>query len=135
MVPEMKIIKEELRFEENLKKRLEFICEFSKVTPTFVNGSIRKIEKTNISYIEPHRVIVKDTIFLVFNYSNDVYISNLAKKIKLSELEDYIKQKYNNIYLTFIKILCIINIGNGETTNVVLPRKCVNSHLLVKVQM
>lgn len=72
----MKIIKEELRFEENLKKRLEFICEFSKVTPTFVNGSIRKIEKTNISYIEPHRVIVKDTTFLVFNYSNDVYISN-----------------------------------------------------------
>ena len=42
----MKIIKEELRFEENLKKRLEFICDFSKVTPTFINGSIRKIEKT-----------------------------------------------------------------------------------------
>ena len=39
----MKIIKEELRFEENLKKRLEFICEFSKVTPTFVNGSIINI--------------------------------------------------------------------------------------------
>ena len=46
MVLEMKIIKEELRFEENLKKRLEFICDFSKVTPTFINGSIRKIEKT-----------------------------------------------------------------------------------------
>ena len=88
----MKIIKEELRFEENLKKRLEFICEFSKVTPTFVNGSIRKIEKTNISYIEPHRVIVKDTTFLVFNYSNDVYISNLAKKIKLSELNAELMQ-------------------------------------------
>ena len=28
MVLEMKKIKEELRFEENLKKRLEFICEF-----------------------------------------------------------------------------------------------------------
>ena len=90
MVFEMQIIKQELRFEENLKKRLEFICEFSKVTPTFINGSIRKIDKTNISYIEPHRVIVKDTTFLVFNYSNDVYISNLTKKIKLSELEDYI---------------------------------------------
>ena len=70
MVLEMKIIKEELRFEENLKKRLEFICEFSKVIPTFVNGSIRKIDKTNISYIEPHRVIVKNTTFFVFNYSN-----------------------------------------------------------------
>ena len=85
------IIKEELQFEESLKKRLEFICEFSKVTPTFINSSIRKIEKTNISYIEPHKVIIKDTTFLVFNYSNDVYISNLTEKIKLSELEEYLK--------------------------------------------
>ena len=87
----MQIIKEELRFEESLKQRLEFICEFSKVTPTFINGSIRKIERTNLSYIEPHRVIIKNTTFLVFNYSNDIYISNLSKKIKLSELEDYLK--------------------------------------------
>ena len=87
----MKIIKQELQFEENLKQRLEFICEFSKITPTFINGSIRKIEKTNLTYIEPHRVIIKNITFLVFNYSNDVYISNLTKKIKLSELEEYIK--------------------------------------------
>ena len=38
----MKIIKQELEFVECLKQRLEFICEFSKVTPIFVNGSIRK---------------------------------------------------------------------------------------------
>ena len=88
----MNIIKEELQFEESLKQRLEFICQFSKVTPTFVNGSIRKIEKTNLSYIEPHRVIIKNTTFLVFNYSNDVYISNLSKKIKLSDLEEYLKR-------------------------------------------
>lgn len=31
----MKIIKQELQFEESLKQRLEFICEFSKVTPYF----------------------------------------------------------------------------------------------------
>ena len=91
MVQKMKIIKEELQFEESLKKRLEFICEFSKVTPIFINGSIRKIKKTNLSYIEPHRVIIKNITFLVFNYSNDVYISNLAKKIKISELENYLK--------------------------------------------
>ena len=68
----MQIIKKELQFEESLKQRLEFICEFSKVTPTFVNGSIRKIEKTNMHYIEKHRVIIKDITFLFFNYSNDV---------------------------------------------------------------
>ena len=88
----MNIIKEELQFEESLKQRLEFICEFSKVTPTFINGSIRKIENTNLSYIEPHRVIIKNTTFLVFNYSNDIYISNLVNKIHLSELEEYLKK-------------------------------------------
>ena len=87
----VKIIKQELEFEECLKQRLEFICEFSKVTPTFINGSIRKLDKTNLTYIEPHRVIIKNITFLVFNYSNDVYISNLTKKIKLSELEEYLK--------------------------------------------
>ncbi len=40
----MKIIKQELEFEECLKQIIEFICEFSKVTPTFINGSIRKLE-------------------------------------------------------------------------------------------
>ena len=88
----MKIIKQELQFEECLKQRLEFICEFAKVTPTFINGSIRKLEKTNLTYIEPHKVIIKSITFLVFNYSNDVYISNLSKKIKLSELEEYLKE-------------------------------------------
>ena len=85
----MQIVKEELQFEESLKQRLDFVCEFSKVTPIFINASIRKIDKTNLSYVEPHRVIIKNITLLVFNYSNDVYINNLAKKIKLSELEDY----------------------------------------------
>ena len=87
----MKIIKEELQFEESLKQRLEFICEFAKTKPTFINGSIRKLERTNLTYIEPHRMIIKNITFLVFNYSNDVYISNLTKKIKLAELEEYLK--------------------------------------------
>lgn len=42
-----KIIKQELPFEENLKQRFEFICEFSKVISTFVNGSIRKLKENN----------------------------------------------------------------------------------------
>ena len=79
MVLKLKIIKQELQFEECLKQRLEFICEFSKVSPTFIKCSIRKLEKTNLTYIEPHKVIIKSITFLVFNYSNDVYISNLSK--------------------------------------------------------
>ena len=87
----MKIIKQELQFEESLKQRLEFICEFSKVTPTFINGSIRKIDKTNLTYIEPHRIEIKDVTLLAFNYSDDLYVENFEKKIKLNDLEDFIK--------------------------------------------
>ena len=64
------IIKQEITIEESLKQRLEFICEFSHATPT---------------------LIIKGTTFLAFNYSNEIYIKNLSQKIKLSELEDYLK--------------------------------------------
>ena len=85
------IIKEELSLEESLRKKIEFICEFAKVQPTIINGSIRKIDKTNLTYIEPHRIIINDITFLAFNYSNEIFIENLSNKIKLFELENYIK--------------------------------------------
>ena len=85
------VIKQEVRMEESLRKRLEFICEFCHIKPTIINGSIRKIDKTNLTYIEPHRIIINNTTFLAFNYSNEIFIENLSNKIKLSELEDYLK--------------------------------------------
>ena len=88
----MKIIKQELQFDESLKQRLEFICEFSKVTPTFINGSIRKLEKTNLTYIEPHRVIIKDKLYLFFNEHDYFYIGDLRYKYHLSQLKDYISK-------------------------------------------
>ena len=48
------IIKQEITIEESLKQRLEFICEFSHTTPIFINGFIHKVDKTNLSYLEPH---------------------------------------------------------------------------------
>lgn len=85
------IIKEELSLEESLRKKIEFICNFTKNKPTIINGSIRKIDKTNLTYIESYRIIINNTTFLAFNYSNEIFIENLSNKIKLSELEDYLK--------------------------------------------
>ena len=85
------IIKEELSLEESLKKKIEFICDFTKTTPTIINGNIRKVDRTNLIYIEPHRIIINNITFLAFNYSNEIFIENLYNKIKLSELEDYLK--------------------------------------------
>ncbi len=88
----IKILKQEIPFEKSLKQRLEFICEFCKTTPTFINGSIRKIDKSNLNYVEPHRIIIKGITFLAFNYSTDIYIKNLKDKIELSDLEEYINK-------------------------------------------
>ena len=86
------IIKEELPIEESLRKKLELICEFAKTTPTIINGNIRKIDRTNLSYIEPHRIIIKGITFLAFNYSKTIYVGNLSNKLEINELESFIKQ-------------------------------------------
>ena len=87
----IKFIKKELEIEKSLKQRIMIICDFCNTTPIIINGSIRKIDKTNLTYIEPHRIYIKNNLYLAFNYSSDIYVNNLGKKIKLSELEDYIK--------------------------------------------
>lgn len=78
----MKIIKKEILMDEDLKQKLEIICSFANTKPTFINGSIRSIEKTNLNYIEPHRVIIKGITFLAFNYDKYIYIKNIRNKIK-----------------------------------------------------
>lgn len=84
----LNIIKEELLIEETLRKKLELICEFAKATPIIINGNIRKIDKTNLTYIEPNRIIIKNKTFLIFNFSNEIFIENLFNRIKLSELKE-----------------------------------------------
>ena len=85
------IIKQEVVIEESLKKKLELICAFSNTTLKIINGSIRKIDRTNLTYVEPHRIIINNITFLAFNYSTEIYIKNLSKKIQITELESYLK--------------------------------------------
>ena len=59
--------------------------------PILVKDFQDKIDNTNLSYIEPHRIIINDITFLAFNYSTEIYIKNLIKKIQITELESYLK--------------------------------------------
>ena len=85
------VTKKELAIEEELKRKIDFICGFCNAKPKFINGSIRTIDKTNLTYIEPHRVIIRGILFLFFNYSNEVYKDNLNNKIPINELGQYLK--------------------------------------------
>ena len=86
------ITKEKLEIDNELKKKIEIICSFCNTTPTIINGNIRKIDRSNLSYIEPHRIIIKGITFLAFNYSKTIYVGNLSNKLEISELESFIKQ-------------------------------------------
>lgn len=44
------LIKQEIEIDETLKRRLEIICDFCNTTPEIINGSIRKVDKTNEEY-------------------------------------------------------------------------------------
>ena len=69
----IKFIKKELEIEESLKQRIMIICDFCNTTPTIINGSIRKIDKTNLTYIEPHRIIIKDNLMHIYDYQKRNY--------------------------------------------------------------
>lgn len=86
------IVKKELELDDELKKKIEFICGFCNITPTIINGNIRKIDRTNLSYIEPHRIIIKGITFLTFNYSKTIYVGNLSNKLEINELKSFIKE-------------------------------------------
>ena len=97
------IIKEKIEIDESLVSRLNVICDFRNTTPIIENGSIRKIEHTNLTDIEPNRIIIKNKLYLAFNYSNEIYVHNLGKKIKLSELEKDIKENKILFILSTVK--------------------------------
>lgn len=100
----MQIITEKLEIEETLNKRIKNLLKFLNIKAKLQNCNIIHLSKTNLNYIEPHRIIIKGITFLAFNYSNEIFIGNLSKSIKLSVLENYINKLklYINV-LTFSK--------------------------------
>ena len=87
----VRVITQEIEIDESLKKKIEFICSFCNTTPIIENGSLRTIERTNLAYVEPHRIIIKGINFLAFNYETSIYVEDLSKRLLIKDLEEYIK--------------------------------------------
>lgn len=84
------IIKKEINMSKELLSKIEWTCKMKKVKPEIINGTLRIVEHTNLAYVEPHKVIIGDKLYLFFNEQKHFYIGNLKKKIPLSELSEYI---------------------------------------------
>ena len=58
-------------------------------------GNIINIPKTNIAYIEPHKLVINNITYLFFSECENVYINTLEESIFFHELENYIKMHKN----------------------------------------
>ena len=70
------ITTKELEIESELKKEIDFICDFCNTKPTIINDNIRNITRSNLS-LQPLRIIIKGITFLTFNYSKTLYVGCL----------------------------------------------------------
>ena len=89
----LKITKKEINMSKELLSKIEWACRLKfngKEQPNIMNGCLRMIEHTNLAYVEPHRVIIKDRLYLFFNEHDYFYVEDLITKYPLSKLQNYI---------------------------------------------
>ena len=84
------VIKKEIKISKELLSKIEWACAFSKTTPKIINGTLRIIKHTNLAYVEPHRVIINDKLYLFFNEHDYFYIGNLKNKYPLKNLKKFL---------------------------------------------
>lgn len=84
------IIKKEINMSKELLSKIEWTCRMKKVKPEIINGTLRIVEHTNLAYVEPHRVIIKDKLYLFFNEQDYFYIDSLENKYPLSKFNENI---------------------------------------------
>ncbi len=87
----MQIIKEKLDIDEVLEKRIKNTLKFLNIKSKIMKGNIIHIPKTNIAYIEPHKIIINNITYLFFNECGNVYINTLEEFIPFNDLEAHIK--------------------------------------------
>ena len=89
------IVKKKNKIKRELLSKIEWACSLNAIKlehEMIYEGCLRIIEHTNLAYVEPHRVIIKDKLYLFFNEHDYFYIGDLRYKYHLSQLKDYISK-------------------------------------------
>ena len=73
----LEIRKDIIPYDYEVKDRLEFICKYANRDARFFNGNVISIEKTNLYYVEPHKLYVGKHLILFFNYKKEDYYQTL----------------------------------------------------------
>ena len=80
-----------LEAEKKALKIIDMICRFACCKYSIKQGSIINIKGSNITYVSPHIITIKENNYLIFNGSDKVFINDYSKCIKLKDMEVHIK--------------------------------------------
>ena len=84
----------ELNISEELRKKVDMICKFAYVKPTYKNGNIRNIKGTNIA----DNVVEEITSYHGLGYYSDRDLHDIAADTpREEEINNYIYEQYYGI--------------------------------------
>lgn len=90
----MEFFSKKLVRSKEIENKIKFACSFNNAKCEFEQGRILTLDKTNISFIEPHRVIVsvKDKKILLLYFDKDnLFLYDRSMKITIAQLTDLLK--------------------------------------------
>lgn len=79
---------------EELENKIKFVCSYSSSKYEIIEGHIISIAKTNISFIEPHRIVItiKGKKLLVIYYDKDnMFLYDRRMPIDIKKLDTLLK--------------------------------------------
>ena len=96
----MKVKKEIIRTDKELVGKYRTIASFKGTQVQISDGSIRYIPKTNIAYIEPHRIkfLNDNNTYLIFGRtkSNKIFKNSLYNPVELTDFENKFRNSCKN---------------------------------------
>lgn len=87
--------------DESFEKRIEITCAMNGAKCEFIQGRIIDLDNTNVSFIEPHKVIIKikkyKLLVLYFNKDN-LFLYDRTIPITISKLTTLLKSIISGDY-------------------------------------
>lgn len=81
---------EKLIKDEELEKKIKLICSFNKTKCNIKQGRIIYINDSNISFIDPHRIIIKVNsykLLLLYYDDENIFLYDRRMPIDLKQIE------------------------------------------------
>ena len=76
------IVKRKINMTDELRSKIKWACTFNNCVPKIKDGSLKLIEHTNLAYVGPNRVIIKEKLFFFEKGENKKKKKKKMKKKK-----------------------------------------------------